>query len=56
LDLTHTASAIPKLKDGPTVADEVQIPIGISSGLIFKASFSLKEESPANIPDIYFIF
>lgn len=33
-EITHTASAFPKLNDGPTVADEVQIPIGVSSGFI----------------------
>jgi len=33
---THTASALPKLNEGPTEADYVQIPTGVSSGLISK--------------------
>ena len=32
LEITQTASALPKLKDGPTVADDVHIPRGVSSG------------------------
>ena len=32
LEITQTASALPKLKEGPTVADEVQMPKGVSSG------------------------
>lgn len=32
LERTQTASALPKLKDGPTVAEDVQIPKGVSSG------------------------
>ena len=35
-DRTHTASAFPKLNEGPTEADDVQIPMGVSSGLISK--------------------
>ena len=38
LEITQTASAFPKLKDGPTVADEVQIPIGVSSGFTIRLS------------------
>ncbi len=29
LERTHTASARPKLRDGPTVAEDVQMPSGI---------------------------
>jgi len=36
LEMTHTASALPKLKDGPTVADDVQTPRGVFSGFIRK--------------------
>ena len=36
LEITQTASAFPKLKDGPTVADDVQIPSGVSSGFTIK--------------------
>ncbi len=32
LEITQTASALPKLNDGPTVADDVQMPSGVSSG------------------------
>jgi hypothetical protein len=36
LEKTHTASALPKLKDGPTVADDVQMPSGESCGFTIK--------------------
>ena len=35
-EITQTASALPKLKDGPTVAEDVQTPKGVFSGLTIK--------------------
>ena len=38
LEITQTASALPKLNDGQTVADDVHIPNGVSSGFIMTLS------------------
>jgi hypothetical protein len=44
---THTASAIPKLKEWPIVPDEVQIPMGISFALTISVTLSHNGELPA---------
>ena len=49
-DLMHTASAIPKLKECPTVPDDVQIPSGVSFASMLKAILPDSGESPAKIP------
>ena len=46
-DSSIAASATPRLKEGPTVPDEVHIPTGILSGPISTASFPVKGELPA---------
>src|SRR4030066_2214059 len=48
-DTMVTASALPKLKDGPTVPDEVQTPSGISEGNTLIPIFSERGDAPANI-------
>ena len=47
---THATSAVPKLIDGPTVAEDVQTPRN-GVGLILNAT-SLKAASPAYIPTV----
>ena len=37
-----TASALPRLSECPTVAEEVHIPRGVSSGLISRPIFAVK--------------
>ena len=49
-DLMQTASAIPKLKECPTVPDDVQIPSGVSFASTLKAILPDSGESPAKIP------
>ena len=47
---TVTASAMPRLMDGPTVAEDVQIPRISSCGGSRNAKRPLKGDSPANMP------
>jgi hypothetical protein len=50
-EMTITASALPKLREGPTVADEVQTPRGKRSGASLRAIFPVKgERGPAKMP------
>ena len=42
LDLIQTASATPKLRECPTVPDEVQMPSGVSTAGTLRAILSLK--------------
>ena len=44
---TMTASAYPKLRECPTVPEEVQTPRGVSSGRMEKAIFLVNFDSPA---------
>ena len=48
LQIIITASAFPKLSDGPTVPDEVHIPSGAYPALIVKPTFSDRGDCPAN--------
>jgi len=49
-----TASALPKLKEWPTVPEEVLIPLAVSFQL-FQSNFAAERECPANIPRILFL-
>ena len=48
LQIIMTASAFPKLKEGPTVPDEVQIPRGAWSARMVNPTFSDRGDVPAN--------
>ena len=46
LDKITTLSALPKLKEWPTVPEDVHMPIGVSFGYIFKKSLFFNLEVP----------
>ena len=49
-EITHTASAFPKLKEWPTVPEEVHMETGLSLFFILRPILRLKGEEPAKIP------